>query len=572
MKFRNGKKLRHGSAALAIAAAVIAAVTVLNVAVTALFSGQLWFLDLTSENMYRLTDETKSMLGGTFDEVNAKRAQTGEDEVKVDIIFCADPDMLKGNSSMRYIYYTALQLQKAFPDTVQVSHTNVWLNPSSVDAYRTNSYSSIYQSNVIIASGSEFRVTDINTYYTFNTDGEEDPWAYNGEKKFVQSIIAVTRAEAPVCGITTNHGEPFATEEGREQYSVFLSVLENAGYEVVYLNLEHDVIPEDCRLILTFDPQTDFVTSFQSGAQTSEISKLDEFLAKTYSFMVFVDADTPVLYNLEELLEEWGISFDRYADVSDPDTVLGNYRIVSETALDSAGLSVIGEYEPEAIGGSITKNMRERGGSPKVVFGNAMSISYSKSYEQTFVLADAENGTGAFTYGSYYRNNRTRAIFDVFRSGSRSVAHAVSNGTVLTGEDGKPILADTYGNYKLMTVTRENRTVGEGQGYTTVNDSSYVCAFGSTEFASNEILGSNSYGNTDVLLETLRTIGREIVPVGLKFKPLYEDEMTQSNSSTGESYYTSAGNTAWTVVLVLIPACAMIAVGTVVLVRRKMKN
>ena len=234
MNFGNRQKLRHGSASAAIIVLVLAGVILLNAAVTALFSGKLWFLDMTSEGMYSLTPETTSMLQSSFDEVNAARRQAGEEDVKVEIIFCADPDMLRANELMRYIYYTALDLQDTFPNTVEVRTTNVWSNPSSVDAYRTNSYSSIYQTNVIVASGSEFRITDIRTYYTYNSDQDTEPWAYNGEKKFVQSIIAVTRAEAPVCGITVNHGEPFATEEGRAQYETFLGVLNNAGYDVVY--------------------------------------------------------------------------------------------------------------------------------------------------------------------------------------------------------------------------------------------------------------------------------------------------------------------------------------------------
>lgn len=572
MNFGNRQKLRHGSASAAIIVLVLAGVILLNAAVTALFSGKLWFLDMTSEGMYSLTPETTSMLQSSFDEVNAARRQAGEEDVKVEIIFCADPDMLRANELMRYIYYTALDLQDTFPDTVEVRTTNVWSNPSSVDAYRTNSYSSIYQTNVIVASGSEFRITDIRTYYTYNSDQDTEPWAYNGEKKFVQSIIAVTRAEAPVCGITVNHGEPFATEEGRAQYETFLGVLNNAGYDVVYLDLEKDEIPEDCRLILTFDPQTDFATAFGNEGGVSEIAKLDAFLEQAYSFMVFVDADTPVLPHLEEFLEEWGIAFDRYTDPEDANSILGNYQIVSEVALDSAGLSVIGDYEPEALGGSITENMREMGGSPNVVFGNAMSISYSKTYQESFVLADEENGTGAYSYGYYYRNNRNRSIYDVFRSGEQSQAYAVNNGVQLTDENGEPLVVDTRGNYKLMTLTRESRTIGEGQGYTNVNDASYVCAIGSTEFVSNEILGSNSYGNTDVLLSTLRAIGREVIPVGLDFKPLYEPEMTASSSSTGEVYYTTTGNVVWTVVMVLLPALGFTIAGTVVLVRRKFNS
>lgn len=556
-------------AAVGITAAVIVAVILLNAGFGALSGLRLWMIDLTSEGMYTLTQETVDMLDGTFRQVNEKRAADGEEDVQVDIIFCADPDMLKGNEKMRYIYYTALSLQKRFSDTVRVSTTNVWLNPSSVDRYRTNSYSAIYQSNIIIASGSEFRITNIETYYTYDSDSSSDsePWAYNAEKKFTQSIIAVTKAESPICGITVNHGEPFATEAGREEYSTLLRVIEDAGYEIQYLDLTRDAIPEKCRLILTFDPQEDFMGKKESPTGVSEIAQLDAFLGKTYSYMIFVDADTPVLRNLEEFLQEWGITFDRSQDADG--NWLGNYRVQSDLSLDSEGLSVIAEYETEALGGSITKDMRERGGSPKVVFGNAMPISYSPSYELTFQLADAEAGTGAFTYGSYFRNNHSRAIYDLFRSNATSAAYTVMGGAV----SADPV--DTYGNYRLMTLTRESRTVGEGKGYTNVNDSSYVCAIGSTDFASNKLLGSNAYGNTDVLLQTLRSIGREVVPVGLTFKPMYDDEMTESASSTdgsGTVYYTKAGNIARTVVLTVLPALVMATAGTVVLVRRKFRH
>ncbi len=565
----NLKKFRYGSASLGITALVIAAVILLNVAVGALFSNSLWFLDETSEKIYRLDDSFKNFLQRTLDEANDKRAQNGEEDVKVDIIFCADPDMLKGSTRMRYVYYTALALQKAFPDTIEVSTTNVWTNPSSVDPYRTNSYSSIYQTNVIIASGSEFRVTDLDYYYVTDT-GTGEVWAYHGEKKLVQAIMAVTKAEAPICGITTNHGEPFATEEGKAEYSRLIEVVEDAGYDVQYFDLAKDEIPEDCRLILTFDPQTDFLSEYGTEDAVSEIEKLDDFLAQAYSYMVFVDADTPELPNLEMLLEEWGITFDRYADPSDSDTVLGNYRINADSAVDSLGNSIIGEYEPEGYGGGITKNMRKYGGSPKVVFGNAMSISYSKSYQAKFVMADAEKGTEAYSYGYYARNSHYRNIYDMFRSGEDSVAYAVKNGLPLTDAEGNPLdPVDTQGDFKLMTITCENRTIGEGQGYTQVNDASYVCAVGSTDFASDQLLSSNAYANTDVLLETLRSIGKEVVPVGLLFEPMYDDEMTEASASTGAVYYTKAGNIAWTVFLALIPAVACATAGAVILLRRR---
>ena len=572
MNFKNKQKLGHGAKSAALIAGVLLVVLLVNVGFTVLSQSQLWYGDLTADAMYTPTEEFMSRVGNVLSEVK----NNGQENLEVTITFCADPDMLNANTQLRYIYYTALNLQKAYPNEIKVVTENVWTNPSAVDAYRSNSYSSIYQTNIIISSGSEFRVTNPKAYFVYNDDTtDEDPWAYNGEKKFLQFITAVTKAEAPICGITYTHGEPVDPDKAFEdqEYSEFFKVIEKSGYNIEFLDLEGQEIPADCRLIITLDPQTDFLTKKESTVGVSELKKLEEFLAGYGSYMVLVDADTPVLPDLEELLNEWGIQFGRY---SEGKNVLGNYQIVSESAsLDSKGVSLIGSYEPEAVGGSITENMRDLGGSPKVVFGNAMPIRYSNTYEETFVLANEENGTGAFSYGHYYRNNRSRGIYDVFRSNEISYARAMANGEALLDANNDPIL-DTYGNYKLMTVTSESHIVGEGSGYTNANLASYVVAMGSTDIVSNAFLSSKSYGNVDLMLETLRTVGKEVAPTGMskenEFRSLYESAMTETSASTGAVYYPQKGNTAWTIVLTLLPAVCFAVAGVVVLVRRKMRT
>ena len=562
MKNGISRKVKHGSFSVGLGAIVIAAVILLNALMTFLCTSNRLFIDMTTGHfrekdiplyggMYTLSDAAKNMMRKTFEDVEANRE--GED-VKVDIIFCADPDLLCGNTYMRYIYYTALEMEKAFPEYIQVSTKDVWENPSSVNAYRTNSYSSIYQTNVIVASGTEFRVYNQRSFFTHSENTDTIPWAYNGEKTFLKGIIAVTKADSPIACLTTNHGEPFATEEGKAEYSAFVKVLQSAGYDVRFLNLEKDEIPENCRLIVTMDPQTDFLSNFNSTDPdaVSEIKKLDGFIAKAYSFMIFVDADTPKLTNLEEFLEEWGISFNRYEDsngiVYDPDY-----------ALDGEGASFVGTYETEALGGSITEDMRKYGIAPKIVFSNTMGISYSNSYGMEYVLADETQGTGAFSFGYYSSNKITREIYDVFRSSETSLIYQKQNGAVVTDTP------DTAGNFKLMTLTRESRYIGEGQGYTSVNDASYVCAIGSTDFASNAVLSSNAYGNTDLLLEILRVIGREIEPVGIKFKPMY-------SALAGQQYVLEAEPMNKLAVHVTIPALICAISGIVVLVRRKFRK
>ena len=87
MKQINSGKLRHGISAVAITAAVVVAVILLNVGFGVLSDLGMWMIDLTSEKMYTLTSETVEMLNGTFRQVNEKREESGEEDVKVDIFF-----------------------------------------------------------------------------------------------------------------------------------------------------------------------------------------------------------------------------------------------------------------------------------------------------------------------------------------------------------------------------------------------------------------------------------------------------------------------------------------------------
>lgn len=565
MKHEIFSRVGRRSAALAITAGVVALVLLLNILLSFLLSATRGYTDMTSEEMYTLSAPAERLLGETLDSINATRPE--EDPVEVEIIFCADPDMLLSNELTRYVYYTALQLARVRPESVKVSNVDVWQNPSAVDPYRIDSFSSIYQSNIIIASGTEFRIYSPAAFYRWDNTG------YYGEQVFLQGIFAVTQTESPICALTVGHGEPFETEEGSAQYSTFISIIEASGYDVQILDLSRDEIPENCRLIITLDPQTDFLSSFMGESDVSEIKRLDEYLSKDNAYMVFADADTPYLPNLETYLEEWGITFSRYKG-TDPagDAWEGRFQILdSANSISADGSLFYGAYETEAIGGGITEDMRESGGSPKVVFGNATGIAYSPLYQQKYELADEDNGTAAYTYAFYNSSGHAREMFDIFRASDTSLAYAKDKNGLLTDAEGNPVAADTYGSYRLMTVTMETRNVNNGNGMIShINNATYVCASASTAFASNEALATNAYGNTDALLSLLRTIGLDLQPVGIEIKPMSFIEIG-SNGAAEEffEYYNGALITAWTTALMVIPAVLLLAVGSAVMLRRR---
>lgn len=555
------RKLRHGAVSIAVTSGVIALVLLLNILFTVLCNQGLWITDMTSPELYTLSDDAKNLLHLTMDSANA--VKKGGTQAEVEIIFCADADLLTSDEKMRYVYYTALCMEKECPEFVHVSTTNVWTNPSSVDDYRANSYSSIYQNNVIVSSGTEFRVLKLSAFYT---EGSTylDPDLFSGERILLRTILAVSRVESPICCLTTQHGEAFETEEGRAEYSEFLHILENAGYEVRLIDLQTEEIPTECRLMITFDPKTDFVAGYATGG-VSEIQKLDTFLKNSNSFMVFTNADTPQLYNLEEFLGEWGIAY-RYYEESDADgkqNLVGTTQVQDpEHAVDASGSLFYAQYPLGGLGESMFEDLQNQGGSPKIVFGNASSIVLSDTYVSQYEMADESEGTNAYSYGYYYRNGVERMIFDLFTSGERSISYAKKDGSLLYNDLQEPVYDSTLGNYKVMTLSRHIDSVSEGQGYTQVQKSSYVCAIASTDFASNAVLNSGSYGNTDALLSILREVGQEIEPVGLSYKVM-------DNPTMDPSYYTDSEGTIWTIVLTVLPVLLCAVVGTVVLVKRR---
>ena len=165
-------------------------------------------------------------------------------------------------------------------------------------------------------------------------------------------------------------------------------------------------------------------------------------------------------------------------------------------------------------------------------------------------------------------------IFDIFSTGKDTNYSVMANNEQLMDENGNPL--GGLGVFNVMTISAEPRTTGEGMGYTTVNQPSFVCAVGSTEVVKDALLKSTSYGNTDAMLSVLRYLGKDVNPVGLSFLSLYDSQIAtaqymQTDSTTGASSIAPGIITA-TVILTVLPALTMTVAGVVVLVRRKTRQ
>lgn len=522
------RRFKYGALSTVLTCVVIIAVILFNAVFSALAAKFIWYTDLTPEEIYTLSE----------------KAIEAAKEIKTDVtvLFCDDPDNIAENIYLFYVYNTALGLAE-INENIHVETVNIWRNPTAVNKYKTTSKSNIYSTSIIIHSGPEYRIYSYEAMYGYS-DKSSTPWTYNGENKLITGMLAVTMAQAPIACVTNNHGEPFASHEALLA-SPLGSLLYDAGYNVQLLDLAASEIPEECRMLVIYDPTEDLLVK-DGVSEISEVEKLDKYLDSTNALMVFVDPTTPTLPHLEEYLVEWGIEFDRHKSADG--SIVGNtVKEPLENSLTNDGFSVIATYAEQGVGASIHSILRKNGVYPLAVFRNTMPINFT--YDLVRYVGNEEDESDdefeTYIYGNYDANGINRTIYNVFTSSAS--ASLVANGTEVG-------FADANKLFNLMTVTRENRSVGATFDY------SYVLACGSTEFLSADVIYNNAYANSDVMLATLRSLGHELVIVDIDHKPFTSLEMSSITAAAANRY---------TVALIAIPVICTVGCGLFVIVRRK---
>ena len=534
------RRFRYGSMSVAITALLIAAVILANVIVTALANKYLWYVDMTKESIFTVSDPCFELLDKTFTSLS-EREGDGE-KAHITIKFCDAYDNLMDGSYSKYVLTTALELAAHYPDRISVEHLDIYQNPSALNPYKTSVNTTFINTDVIVAgSGGEYRVYGVEDFFMISS-GASSPFAYCGDKRFSSAILAVTQVQKPVVGILMGHGETY--KDASLGY-----LFEQAGYKIEIINdLVSGGIPEDCRMLVSYQPTTDFRSTDDGISDVSELAIIDEFLATdNHSLMVFMSPDCPKLPNIEKYLAQWGIAFDRAED--------GNSYVIAESAknaLTSNGHTFFAQYESYGMGASLTSELRRVPVPQKTVFKNAMSLSFADAYDVA-TATDEESGE-TFTYAYKTLGAETRQVFRVLSSSTEAKALA----------GGKEVAAaDATNTFGLMMLSIQPRQVQEdNNGWFFADQSSYVLACGSADFATEAILNSDVYGNSEVLRQAFYQMGKDAVPSYVPYIPFADliiDSLTQERANR---------ITVW---LTVLPVALFSAMGLYVIVRRKNK-
>lgn len=497
-KVTSKKKFRHGSVSVLLTVAVVAAAILANAIVTALAMRYGWFLNMNPDYLYPVTDTC-------YDYLDTYVIPEAADGDKIEIIFCAEEEEIMADGTQAFIRNTALELSEAYPDTVEVSYLNVWERPKLARSYGVSA-----STDVVVKCGDSFRVCTLRDFFTFSVSDNSTPLSYNGEKRLAVAMKAVVSSDAPVAYFTLNHGESFP------DYSLLYAATD-AGYMVNYLDALSFDIPEDCDLLITYNPACDF-TTYDGVSGISEVEKLEAYMNEGGKYMVFVSADTfnaGGFDNLEGFLAERGVTFD-HREGTEGVEECNAIRDLGH-ALSTDGYTLVGKI-PET--GKAAEIMAEINGTIRL--SNATSITPAEGF--------SADGNGSFVKGSY-----TMTPLLTSHVGAEAWAGGRAVDRTETG-------------YPLVTLTTDAQS----------NAHLLVCT--STSFASEVAMQSGVYDNEPFLLTALGAMGKTDTPVAMSSQPFAESTIYTLTTADARNI---------TIILTAIPAVAALAAGLIILIRRK---
>lgn len=312
-------------------------------------------IDITTNQLYTITDQTKELLASL------------NDDVTVYVLSSED-----GADS------TISQTLKSYEEAsshIKVEYIDPLVNPQFASSYSTSNLS---QNSLIVETAKRYKVISYNEMYETEIDYStysQNVTGYDGEGQLTSAISYCTSDDMPKIYIISGHNE-YTLDSG------FTTALEkeNIDYETISL-MEYDAIPDDAECIIIHAPEKDF--------SEDDANKVIDYLnngGKAFITTEYVEEQMP---NFEKILSEFGLTIQKGYAV---DTNAGNYYQTPIYLLPNV------EYSDETTGltGSHTYVMAPYAEAISVPDVDVDSITYTKlltTSEKSLVKTDVKNAT-----------------------------------------------------------------------------------------------------------------------------------------------------------------------------------
>lgn len=500
-----GNRLKRGSISVIYTVVFIALVIALNLVVSSVAGSINLTIDLTREEFISIGQTSRNVLG--------ELEESGDLEATIYLL--ADRDAYDNNNNVtRGLNMTALvrDFCEEYAYTysgISVEYKNLARDPEWASEYNARTNTTLATNNIVVEGKYHARVLTLDSFYTMDSDSGMYV-GFNGELRLTTALLQSCISEPQVVTFTSGHGEPAQLAATGKAVTPLAYLLMSNGFEIVETDLTSGEIDPRTRILIVNDPQADFTEA--------EIEKLMDYVGDYNSLIVLVDDSTPALRNLQDyLLEEWGMNYRPYHLISSVGGSLNN------SPLNLSAQYVTDVEKPDSSAAyQIVKNLT----GIKTAMPNSVEL-----------------------YSAPVSTKDHYTVETVLRSASDSKSTYEAGGTEEEGAFPLMLLSTNAGYVDLDDENSTNQ----------VWKSQYVMLVGSTDFAGTGSIDSAAYGNSSILLSTVRTMGVERYSLDIKYKAINDVAL---------SIETSSAFRLGVIICAVLPAAITIA-GLVVFIRRR---
>lgn len=506
MTAETGNRIKRGSISVVYTIVFIALIIALNLVVSSVAGSIDLNVDLTAENFISIGETSRNVLNGL--------KESGD--LDATIYLLADRDAynsssltISGLNMGVLIRDLCEEYEDEYRGNIKVEYKNLDLDPEWAAKYNEITNTTLTSGNVIIEGKYHARVLTLTSFLML--DSESNTYVgFNGELRLTTALLQSCISEPQVVTFTTGHGEPAQMNDGRVA-TALADLLVDAGFEIMETDLSDSEIDSRTKILIVNDPLTDFTDL--------EVEKLMDYTDTYNSLIVLVDDSTPELPNLSDYLsEEWGMGYKAY------------HQITSLTNFNNNPLSLSAQYltdveNPDSSAAyQIVKNLVEAG--IKTVMPNSVEL-----------------------YSSSVSTRDDYTVETVLKSSANSFSTYTKDGK--TAEGAFPLML-LSANAEYVDLEDENST-------NQVMKYQYVMLVGSTAFAGTGSLDSASFGNGNLMLSAVRTMGVERYSLDIDYKAINDVAL---------SIETNVASRIGIIICAVLPSLIAIA-GLAVFVRRR---
>jgi hypothetical protein len=353
------RNLRYGFVSVCITIIVIAVIVLFNVVLTSLFKKYPLDIDLTEDQIFELSDETRDFLT--------------ELDQNVDIYVLNTESSFIASSPTEYFIQAneVIRRYSQYSSRVRLEYVDMIRNPNFSSRYPDLD---LNISDVLIVSGNRARKLspqDLfnirSSYYGSYVSSSKAEQAMTG------ALLGVTSSKISLMTIIGGHGEA--------DVSPLTELLSMNSWETLTINTMTEAIPPETSLLILAAPQRDL--------SVDELNNIDSFLENgdnrvllyfgSYSQPGQTD-DQPGFPNLDAFLSEWGIAVD-----SGMVFETNNNRIIMDPFMAFA----------DFVEGDYSKSVMDKGLSPVLPRARPLRIVFdAQRYRRTNVLIQASADAG----------------------------------------------------------------------------------------------------------------------------------------------------------------------------------